>query len=137
MSYRGRLQLLLIALLASVVACAGHVDEPAATLPADARADYAVFAQRCSKCHSLERPLSSGIDDFEYWKRYVERMRRQPASGISVADTVPILRFLFVYSAAERKRKAAPSELPASAAPAPDAGGSPATAPLPATGGRE
>jgi hypothetical protein len=72
----------------------------------DLRADYQVFAQRCSKCHSLARPLNSGIDTDEYWQIYVTRMRRQPASGISLADTVPILRFLHAYSIAQRREKA-------------------------------
>jgi hypothetical protein len=72
--------------------------DPAASLPPELRADYAVFAQRCSKCHSLSRPLESGIIDDGFWRAYVERMRRQPASGISVADEAPILRFLHYYS---------------------------------------
>jgi hypothetical protein len=72
------------------------------SLPADQQSDYAVFAQRCSKCHSLARPLNSGITKDEYWRMYVERMRRQPASGISEADTVPILRFLHWYSSDEK-----------------------------------
>lgn len=76
--------------------------------PAGVRADYTVFAQRCSKCHSLARPLESGIDSDEYWRMYVERMRRQPGSGISVADTVPILRFLHAYSLEVRRRKGEP-----------------------------
>jgi hypothetical protein len=126
--------LLGLLLCGSVLGCAGsHVDDPETALPADVRADYAVFALRCSKCHSLARPLNSGIDDDEYWKMYVERMRRQPASGISVADTVPILRFLHVFSIAERKRKQdqQQKDLPAVIAPpAPDAG------PLPVTGAR-
>ncbi len=105
-------------------------------MPADVRADYAVFALRCSKCHSLARPLNSGIDDDEYWKMYVERMRRQPASGISVADTVPILRFLHVFSIAERKRKEEQKDIPALEAPLPDAGPPPATSAAPATGAR-
>jgi len=105
-----------------VSACAGsHVDEPESPLPSDERADYAIFALRCSKCHSLARPLDSGIDDDEYWRRYVERMRRQPASGISLADTVPILRFLRAYSRAQRKRKQAQMEPPADDASAPNA----------------
>jgi hypothetical protein len=76
-----------------------------AKLPANLRDDYGVFAQRCSKCHSLARPLTSGIDDDEYWKRYVERMRRQPASGISPEDEVPILRFLHYFSEEQKKKK--------------------------------
>ena len=73
----------------------------------DARADYELFAQRCSKCHPLSRALNSGIDDDEFWKRYVERMRRQPASGISPEDTTPILRFLHRYSVEVKRARAA------------------------------
>ena len=75
-----------------------------AKVPPDLRDDYALFAQRCSKCHSLARPLESGIDDDEYWKRYVERMRRQPASGISPEDEPGILRFLHYYSEQQKKK---------------------------------
>jgi hypothetical protein len=69
-----------------------------AALPAEEQGDYVVFAQRCSKCHSLARPLGSGISDDTYWERYVDRMRRQPGSGIRGEDVQPILRFLHWYS---------------------------------------
>jgi hypothetical protein len=75
------------------------------TLPDNVRADYEVFAQRCSKCHSLQRPLASGITDDEQWARYVARMRRQPGSGISKEDEVPILRFLHFYAQREIEKK--------------------------------
>jgi hypothetical protein len=96
---------LLAGLSAGSIACSAGREPEAAALPPDLYADYLVFAQRCSKCHSLARPLNSGIDSDEYWKLYVERMRRQPGSGISVADTVPILRFLHAYSIEQRKKK--------------------------------
>jgi hypothetical protein len=76
-----------------------------ATLPPDSRADYAIFARRCSKCHSLARPLNSGITDDEAWRMYVARMRRQPGSGINDEDSAVILRFLHVYSLDQRRRK--------------------------------
>jgi hypothetical protein len=74
-------------------------------LPANVRADYRVFAQKCSKCHSLSRPLESGITSDTYWAEYVERMRRQPSSGISPSDVVPILRFLHYYSSDRELRQ--------------------------------
>jgi hypothetical protein len=87
----------------------------AAALPPEVRASYDVFAARCSKCHSLARPLDSGIDDDAYWALYVERMRRQPSSGISPADRAPILAFLHYYAAEQRaKRGRGPSEPDAS-----------------------
>ncbi|HEY6460183.1 MAG TPA: hypothetical protein VIY73_08525 [Polyangiaceae bacterium] len=74
-------------------------------VPEEQRADYALFAQRCSKCHSLARPLNSGITDDGYWHMYVEKMRRQPGSGITEADTAPILRFLHWYSVDQLQRQ--------------------------------
>jgi len=96
------LQRCLAALALSAASCSGSATrseglEPS-ILPAELRADYAVFAQRCSKCHSLARPLNSGISDENYWSLYVARMRRQPGSGISQEDAAPILRFLHYYS---------------------------------------
>ena len=78
-----------------------------ATLPQDVHADYEVFAQRCSKCHSLSRPLNSGIVDDDYWTMYVARMRRQPGSGISLEDSRVILRFLHYYSQEQIRKKQA------------------------------
>jgi hypothetical protein len=97
-------------LLAASISCgAPHWSDEAevVNVPPGLQADYALFAQRCSKCHSLARPLTSGIDDDEYWKRYVERMRRQPGSGISPEDEPAILRFLHYYSDEQKKKKGA------------------------------
>ena len=110
----------LLLLGAALTGCAGAVSErreglDVSALPADVQSDYALFAQRCSKCHSLARPLEAGITEDSYWHVYVEKMRRQPGSGISEADTVPILRFLHWYSV-ERPKAAAASTA--------DAGGS-------------
>jgi hypothetical protein len=74
-------------------------------MPEQVRADYALFAHRCSKCHSLSRPLQSGIVSDEYWAEYVERMRKQPGSDISIEDTVPILRFLHFFSTGQLARR--------------------------------
>jgi hypothetical protein len=76
-----------------------------AQLPEAVRPDYQLFARRCSKCHSLARPLGSGITDDEVWIAYVNRMRRQPGSGISPQDATPILRFLHYYSSEQRRLK--------------------------------
>lgn len=75
------------------------------TLPPTVVPDYEVFAARCSKCHSLARPLQSGITDDAFWAKYVERMRRQPSSGISHGDVTVILRFLHYYSEEQRKAR--------------------------------
>lgn len=75
-------------------------------LPENIRADYEVFAHKCSKCHSLARPLAANITDDEQWVLYVNRMRRQPASGISYVDQEAILRFLRYYAADLRRIQA-------------------------------
>ena len=104
---------------AAAAGCSGGLaGEPQAdALSPDARADYTLFTLRCSKCHSLARPLNSGIDSDEYWQLYVAKMRRQPGSGISAEDAVAILRFLHRYSVEQRRKK----ELKVEASPEPDA----------------
>lgn len=97
----------ILAILAAVAGCSGAGEgiDPA-KLPTDVQGDYAVFSRRCSKCHSLARPLQSGIDSDDFWAHYVARMRAMPGSGISSEDEVKILRFLQYYSADVRRRKA-------------------------------
>lgn len=92
---------------ALALACAGHQGDglDPRSLPPGVGKDYELFAARCSKCHSLARPLGSGITDDAYWAKYVERMRRQPGSGISPADTTAILRFLHYYSQEQLARR--------------------------------
>jgi hypothetical protein len=112
-------------------------------MPEGVRADYALFAQRCSKCHSLARPLSANISDDAQWVLYVNRMRRQPGSGISLEDQDVILRFLRWYAADLRRIEAqkrgvlpAPSVLPAlSAAPASSVAPTPGALPTAPSGG--
>ena len=106
-----RRRTLTVALALLVPGCASNREglDPM-QLPADTRGDYAVFARRCSKCHSLARALNSGIDADSGWIAYVTRMRRQPGSGIAPSDVAPILRFLHYYtlSRPRRGRDAAP-----------------------------
>jgi hypothetical protein len=65
--------------------------------PPDIRDAYKVFAVRCSRCHTLARPLNARIRDPQQWVRYVQRMRLNPASGINAKDGEIILRFLLYY----------------------------------------
>lgn len=93
--------------LATMLACAGHKGEglDVRSMPSAVVPDYELFAVRCSRCHSLARPLGSGITDDAYWAMYVERMRRQPSSGISPGDVPAILRFLHYYSQEQLKTR--------------------------------
>ena len=116
------LLLLVVAACAALSCTAGHPPVPE-WLPAtpETRADYDVFAERCSKCHSLARPLNSGIDDDEYWKLYVAKMRRQPGSGISLTDAQATLRFLHFYALEQRRKKGLSAEVHDPPPPPPDA----------------
>jgi hypothetical protein len=110
---RTRLLLLLAAMV--LFACGSRTEGlDRAKVPEDIRADYDLFARKCSKCHSLARPLQSGITDDEQWVNYVNRMRRQPGSGITYDDQEHILRFLRYFAADLRAKQAKPS---ATAAP--------------------
>lgn len=71
--------------------------------PADMQAGYKVFAQRCSKCHTLSRPISSDYATKDEWSRYVKRMMRKPGSGINKKDGKLIFEFL-VYDSSVRKK---------------------------------
>ncbi len=92
-------------------------------IPDNVRADYELFATRCSKCHGLSRPLQAGITDDDQWVMYVRRMRRQQGSGISHEDEQIILRFLRWYAADLRRiqaeKRGAPPEGAAQATPPP------------------
>ncbi|MET0387779.1 MAG: hypothetical protein ABW321_17540 [Polyangiales bacterium] len=110
-------------------ACAGqskirHGDTlDVTTYPRDIQDAYQVFAVRCSRCHTLARPLNARIKDPQHWVRYVERMRLNPSSGINAKNGKTILRFLIFYMEERQKEErlggvdALPPEEPASEAP--------------------
>lgn len=66
---------------------------------------YDVFEFRCSRCHSLARPLNAQVDDVQHWDDYVRRMRRQPGSGITRANAREILKFLYYYTAQQNREE--------------------------------
>jgi hypothetical protein len=98
-----------------VVACAATPYREGlnpAQLPAEVRADYRVFARRCSKCHLLSRALQSGIERDSIWEAYVRQMQRQPGSGIAPGEVAPILRFLHYYTSELRRPRRPPDPPP-------------------------
>ena len=87
-----------------------HIEEvDVSSYPPEVKDDYHLFTVRCSKCHALTRALHSGITDDAYWADYVERMRRQPGSGIAPEESPRIQRFLHYYSLTVRARNATPT----------------------------
>ncbi len=67
------------------------------TFPSEVQESYQLFAIRCSRCHTLSRPLNAAIYDYNHWASYVARMRRHSGSGISTQDAKDILIFLDYY----------------------------------------
>ena len=71
--------------------------------PKEQQENYQVFSQKCSKCHTLSRPINSDYALPEEWERYVKRMMRKPGSGIGSKDGKKIYDFLS-YDSKTRKK---------------------------------
>ncbi len=87
----------------------GLTDEELGRMSARVAAAYDVFAVRCSRCHTLARPLEAAIEDRAHWRAYVQRMRKHPGSGISEQDAEEILVFLGYWSQARKQAAEGPS----------------------------
>ena len=113
---------LLIGILSCATSSIRHGDTlDVSRYPDDIQAAYKVFAVRCSRCHTLARPLNARISDPQHWVRYVARMRLNSASGINAKDGETILRFLLYYmhQREQEQRDRDSEEQGASAAPEP------------------
>jgi len=113
--------------LALALGCAGLQRneglDPTA-VPTALRDDHELFARRCSRCHSVSVPLLAHVSDGRHWALYVERMRRQPNSGIAAEEAPAIVRFLTWYTESQRPSApdaTAPVDVPSAAVTAPDA----------------
>ena len=71
--------------------------------PAPQQAAYKLFTAKCSKCHTIARPINTMMKRDE-WERYVKRMMHKPNSGISESQGKQIFEFL-VLDQTERKDK--------------------------------
>jgi hypothetical protein len=76
----------------------GLPEDMVKTFPPDVEQSYRLFAVRCSRCHTLSRPLNASISEYSHWEQYVARMRRHSGSGISPQDAEEILVFLKYYT---------------------------------------
>jgi hypothetical protein len=96
----GGVAMLTVAACGAAQTNASKVELPAEVgeLPKGLEDEYHVFAVNCSKCHGIERALTSPVNDRGHWERYVGRMMRTPGSGISAQEAPSILAFLFWYS---------------------------------------
>ena len=71
--------------------------------PAGVKQNYQVFAQKCTQCHKLSRPINSDYALPDEWSRYVKRMMHNPGAGISSEEGKQIYEFL-VYDSSVRKK---------------------------------
>jgi cytochrome c5 len=71
--------------------------------PAEQQKAYKVFNDKCSKCHTIARPINTTMTKDE-WSRYVKRMMHKPNSGISDSQGKEIFEFL-AYDQQNRKDK--------------------------------
>jgi hypothetical protein len=58
--------------------------------------------KKCSKCHTIARPINSDFVLPSQWERYIKRMMYKPNSGLNDKDAKAIYTFL-VYDASVRK----------------------------------
>jgi len=72
--------------------------------PEEMQENYEIFASRCSKCHTLSRPINSDYALPDEWSRYVKRMMRKPGSGITPKEGKKIYEFL-AYDSSVRKKE--------------------------------
>lgn len=98
-----RTALLLAALFVLAPVAIATADDPPTTgvdvakLPAAQKPRYALFEQKCSKCHSASRATHAKFGAAE-WKRYMKRMIRRPNAGISEPEADDIFEFLKFHS---------------------------------------
>ncbi len=71
--------------------------------PPEMQKDYKLFTGKCSKCHTIARPINTMMTRDE-WERYVKRMMHKPNSGISDSQGKEIFDFL-LYDQTHRKDK--------------------------------
>lgn len=71
--------------------------------PAPMQSAYKLFSSKCSKCHTIARPINTMMKR-EEWERYVKRMMHKPNSGISDNQGKQIFEFL-VFDQTTRKDK--------------------------------
>ena len=79
----------------------GYID--VSEYPQEMQTLYELFTKKCSKCHTIRRPINSVFAP-EEWGKYVRKMMRKPGSGLTLKTAEQIIKFL-VYDAKHRERK--------------------------------
>lgn len=63
---------------------------------------YELFIRKCSRCHTVARPINSTFTP-EKWREYVYKMMRKPGSGLNPKTTEEIIKFL-IYDSKRREK---------------------------------
>ena len=71
--------------------------------PGPVQAAYRLFSKKCSKCHTIARPINTTMK-WDEWERYVKRMLHKPNSDINNNQGKEIFEFL-IYDQANWKDK--------------------------------
>ena len=71
--------------------------------PPEMKAKYKIFADKCSKCHTIARPINCEFALEDEWERYIKRMMNKAGTLISADDGKQIYEFL-VYDSKTRKK---------------------------------
>ena len=69
--------------------------------PPEMQKAYKAFATKCSKCHTIARPINTTMARPD-WERYVKRMMHKPNSSISDKQGKEIFEFI-IYDEMHRK----------------------------------
>ena len=82
--------------------------------PKEQQENYKIFTEKCSKCHTLARPINSDYALPEEWTAYVDKMRHKKRSGIDDDAQKAITAFL-IYDSSVRKKDLIEKKLKAQA----------------------
>src|SRR3954468_8764748 len=97
--------------------------------PPEVQKQYKTFAEKCSKCHDLSRPLTAKYTTEAQWRDMVARMARKPGASISRKDQGDITSFLVYY---QKARSGSGGSAPTAAAATQSSGAAAAPTPGPA-----
>lgn len=71
-----------------------------------------VFRKKCSKCHTIARPINAPYALPQEWKKYIKKMMKKPGSAINPIAAKKIYKFL-VYDSSIRKKDSIEKKLKA------------------------
>ncbi|MEK7399741.1 MAG: hypothetical protein AAB116_22605 [Candidatus Poribacteria bacterium] len=62
--------------------------------PAEQQANYKVYVQKCSKCHTLARSVNAPSKSPKEWKDYIDKMKKKKRAGLDAKSSKTILNFI-------------------------------------------